>query len=214
MATTSPHTSSAPRVSVQIEGHGSYSCPADILDLMIVRYLPNSTSGLRDIVAERVPEIDWNGIVDLTTFLVILGDWAEGERINERSADERRVRTGDRVRFTSGRFAGDKYGDVTSWATNDFATYAVVTISDGTTYEVPVSDCVRVHITTGHADDLTAGQAGDLVELARSLRSDHDALYGKAGIPKTQYDRGRADGYRGACERIESLFDRYGVTYR
>lgn len=71
-------TSSESRVSVTLKGHGTYSCHPSTLDLMIEKYLPASPRHLR-AVCEEQSALDLSDVVDVSAFLVMLGEWQEGE---------------------------------------------------------------------------------------------------------------------------------------
>jgi len=77
--------STTPKISVEIPGHGTYSCPDYVMDLMIERHLPASPAQLRAIVEERSQE-SFSDVLGASTFLIILGDWWDAEITNERVA--------------------------------------------------------------------------------------------------------------------------------
>jgi len=80
-----------PTVTVDIPGHGTFSAPAIVVDMMIARHLPASPRELRAEVQKRIGEPneragipDYSDVIDVTAFLVMLADWYHGELANDR----------------------------------------------------------------------------------------------------------------------------------
>ena len=62
-------------VTFRHRAHGTYIAPSFAVDAAIAEYLPASASSLRAIVSERAPEQDWDDVLDVSAFLVILADF-------------------------------------------------------------------------------------------------------------------------------------------
>ena len=67
----------AESVSVDIKGHGLYTCTSDVLDKMIEEHLPSSARELRALVEQRT-EAAWGSVTDVSSFLIVLGDFEMG----------------------------------------------------------------------------------------------------------------------------------------
>lgn len=71
-------------VRVNIKGHGEYSTTTAGLDKAIGAYLPASCSVLRDIAEERAGH-RFEGVYDVSAFLIILADFDDAAEEMERN---------------------------------------------------------------------------------------------------------------------------------